>query len=241
MTLYMQPSRAFGLCVSSVSLLIGCGAPSDLDMSDAAVTFPSPTLPEATEDATTSSADGRRWHTETVRLVLDGSIDALAAGATDAVITAFGTWLRVEGVPELEFDSVPAEPIRWAPDGENRVYHGPISIEGHENDVAITVAYSDGVTGAVVEADVILNSRLSFAVLKGAKDTALAGCKKEYDVQSVVAHEAGHFLGLGEDKKRSQATMYFRSGFCEVHKRTLTGPDVASMTARYGDATAASR
>ena len=60
-------------------------------------------------------------------------------------------------------------------------------------------------------------------------------CGAQYDLQNVVAHEAGHFFGLGEDETDRAATMFHCTGPCETHKRSLEPSDVIIMGEVYGD------
>jgi hypothetical protein len=60
-----------------------------------------------------------------------------------------------------------------------------------------------------------------------------ATCDYAYDVQSIVTHEAGHFLGLGEDQEDSLATTYFCTSRCETHKRTLAQADAVAAVEQY--------
>jgi len=58
-------------------------------------------------------------------------------------------------------------------------------------------------------------------------------CGYRYDPQSITTHEVGHFLGLGEDKSDTCATMYRATGRCQVNKRVLQSDDRAAMTGLY--------
>ena len=60
-----------------------------------------------------------------------------------------------------------------------------------------------------------------------------SACGQRYDLQSVAAHEAGHFFGLGEDFDSKQATMFFSTGRCETNKRVLQPSDETTMSALY--------
>jgi hypothetical protein len=54
-----------------------------------------------------------------------------------------------------------------------------------------------------------------------------------YDLQNVLTHEVGHFMGLGEDMHDDVASMYSRSHRCETQKRTLSNGDETSISSLY--------
>lgn len=196
-----------------------------------------------------------RWHKSHVTVTLDDSIDALGPAARQAVESAFGAWLTSGArVPALGFDSAHGTRVSEEPDGRNSVVYAPIDIPGHRNDLALTIAFTDPDTGAILEADLVINSRHRFGVLDTAPQASghaqhddregegghgacggprVVDCGGRYDLQSVASHEVGHFLGLGEDQTDACATMYRSTGRCEVNKRVLSSDDRASMTKLY--------
>lgn len=196
-----------------------------------------------------------RWQKSHATVTIDDSVDALGPGARQAVESAFGAWLTSGArVPRLTFDSAHGTRVSEEPDGKNCVLYAPIDIPGHRNDLALTIAFTDPDTGAILEADLVINSRHHFGVLdtrtqalgqagKEGQDSGnehgkcgsprVVDCGGRYDLQSVATHEAGHFLGLGEDNTDSCATMYRSTGRCEVNKRVLSSDDRTSMTKLY--------
>jgi hypothetical protein len=122
--------------------------------------------------------------------------------------------------------------------------------------LAVTIAFSDPVSGEIVEADVVINSKHQFAALaedtEQAKESNLqtqsqtvagrcvtnsdgARCDRKYDIQNVMTHEAGHFFGLAEDVEETGATMYECISACETHKRKLNSDDAAALTELYAE------
>lgn len=63
-----------------------------------------------------------------------------------------------------------------------------------------------------------------------------AGASGYYDVQSVAAHEFGHWLKLGDLSGSSHVdkTMYYGTGKGETKKRTLHSDDIAGIKWIYG-------
>jgi hypothetical protein len=196
-----------------------------------------------------SDGDSVRWHSNKAKLYLDASLDSLSAHARDAVQLGFGTWLGSGAkLPGLSFDSTKGATFGPTPNGKSEIMYGPITITGHENDLALTITFSDPKTGEVLEADMIFNSNHPYGLLSGTSDsnagsqpgglsTASANgnssCDDKYDLQSVATHEAGHFFGLGEDYDVKTATMFYTTGRCETNKRALQSSDETTMDALY--------
>jgi hypothetical protein len=193
----------------------------------------------------TNAGGVQRWTAgATVLVVIDPSVDELGRGASDAVMNAFGAWLGSGAkLPKLRFETRRAETRKVERDGVSSVVHAPITIPGHRDDLAITIGYSDADTGRILEADVVINSAKSFAVLDGdekrpgaTRDDA-SRCGYRYDLQNVITHEVGHFFGLGEDGDDLNATMFFKTGKCELKKRDLEPLDTSTMVGLYAQDT----
>lgn len=194
-------------------------------------------------------ADGEavRWHAGKSKVYFDASLDNAGKHAREAVQLGFGTWIGSGAkLPSLDFDSTTGAHFGQVPNGKSEVMYGPITLAGHENDLALTVTFSDPKTGEVVESDMIFNSRHAYGILPytpptpaaAANGPNTASCDQKYDLQSVATHEAGHFFGLGEDFDAKPATMYYTTGRCETNKRVLQGSDESTMSALYLNASA---
>lgn len=202
-----------------------------------------------------STGAEERWQKSRVTVTIDDSIDALGPAARQAVESAFGAWLTSGArIPAFTFDSAHGTRVSEEPDGKNSVIYAAIDIPGHRNDLALTIAFTDPDTGAIVEADLVINSRHRFGVL-GTESHAsghtansdhesgsglgrcgsprVFECRGRYDPESVTMHEVGHFLGLGRDDTNTCAVMYRSTGRCEVNKRTLSSDDRTAMTELY--------
>ena len=213
--------------------------------------------PQAIERASRSTQAGtevrpretkshQRWLVPSVQVVIDESVHRITPDAEQAVIQAFGAWLSIgPNLPELSFENGSGFKPKLDPDGVNAVMYAPIEFAGHEDDLAITIGFSDEETGEITEADIIINSRHIYANLPA--DTAGApanscdgstraqACEHRYDLQNVMTHEVGHFYGLGEDREDRSATMYSCTSACETHKRDLSAGDRRSIDALYQD------
>ncbi|HYQ01645.1 MAG TPA: matrixin family metalloprotease [Polyangiaceae bacterium] len=185
-----------------------------------------------------SDGESVRWHAKKSKVYFDASLDNAGAHAREAVQLGFGTWVGSGAkLPSLDFDSTKDAKFGQVPNGKSEVMYGPITLAGHENDLALTVTFSDPKTGEVVESDMIFNSNHPYGILPyagqamGMQNTA--SCDQKYDLQSVATHEAGHFFGLGEDFDSKPATMYYTTGRCETNKRALLSSDETTMNALY--------
>jgi len=190
----------------------------------------------------TSEGDSVRWHSRTSKIYFDSSLDNAGKHAREAIQLGFGTWIATGAkLPNLDFDSTRGAKFGQVPNGKSEVMYGPITLAGHENDLALTVTFSDPKTGEVVESDMIFNSRHPFGILPyspaseahSADARSTTGCDQKYDLQSIATHEAGHFFGLGEDFDLKQTTMYYTTGRCETNKRVLQASDETTMNALY--------
>jgi hypothetical protein len=195
-----------------------------------------PALKKATD------GDSVRWHSRSSKIYFDSSLDKAGKHAREAVQLGFGTWIGTGAkLPSLDFDSTHGAKFGQVPNGKSEVMYGPITLAGHENDLALTVTFSDPKTGEVVESDMIFNSKHPFGILPYSPAAAAhatdarsaTACDQRYDLQSVATHEAGHFFGLGEDFDLKQATMFYTTGRCETNKRVLQNTDETTMNALY--------
>lgn len=168
-----------------------------------------------------------RWHADIVDVTLDPSLDDLGPDTREAVRQAFGAWIETDArLPGVRFNDAKSKRNKAKQDGVNRVIAAPITVAGHENDLAITVSYISE-TGAILESDIIINTSHAYT------GPSTQTCIHSYDLQSVVTHEAGHFFGLGEDYDDPETTMYFRTSQCETKKRSLTEPDWSTVSYLY--------
>jgi len=140
-----------------------------------------------------TSANGRsvptRWTSAIKYFVTNRSVDGVTAAQLQAVVTqSFGTWTAVPtATMSATFTGFTnAEPVR--DDGVT-----VIGFQSHpelERTLGVTTFTLDRTTGALVEADIFLNSLFDWS-------TAVNGETNRFDVQSVITHELGHLLGLG--------------------------------------------
>jgi Matrixin len=181
----------------------------------------------------TTSGASELW-TGSTTITIDPSMTALTSAGSEPIVQAFGTWASsVATLPHMSFDMA-TTPGRAVQDGVNRIVFAPITIEGFEGALAITITYADDATGSIVEADTIFNTAYRWTSIadSSVRDEACGG---SYDLQNVATHEAGHFLGLGEDYADKTATMYVSSSTCQTTKRVLSATDVSVMSGLYAE------
>lgn len=183
----------------------------------------------APKEKVSSHGMPQRWGAGGVTVKIDASVEALGPGAVAAVQSGFGAWIASDAtLPSVTFDTTSGLEPKLKPDGVNAVIYAPIEIPGHKHDLALTITFVDEATGRIAESDVIINASKKYAVLPSAE-----GCESKYDVQSVLAHEAGHFFGLGEDDEDQSTTMFYKTSSCDLAKRDLEVPDRSVMAQLY--------
>lgn len=151
-----------------------------------------------------------------------------SANTTIALGESFGTWDEQENV--LTFVEGASSPIaRYGLDGVNLVAWGTVP----NNAIAVTYTWYYANTGQRVESDTIMNKRLSWSWSPYTTDCA--GITGKYDVQNIMTHEIGHWLGLNDlyDQASKDLTMYGYGVTRELKKDTLGLGDILGVEALY--------
>jgi hypothetical protein len=179
----------------------------------------------------TANGSIERWGKSAVVIEIDDSVREAGPEAVNAVQNAFGNWLTSGAtLPSMKFNSSTKKqkPSLLKPDGRNTVSYGAIDIDGHKKDLALTITFLDPATGRIQESDIVINSKYGFLT-----EQKLPACSGEFDLESVLTHEVGHFFGLGEDTEDDSTTMYYVTRACDIQKRELKEPDRHSMVLLY--------
>ncbi|MEJ7732763.1 MAG: PilZ domain-containing protein [Polyangiaceae bacterium] len=191
------------------------------------------------------SADGTpvRWAEPEIEVSVDPSVIAAHPGAPAAVAAAFRAWGVVADteIPSLVTRPAQADDVgfRAGADGNHSTVR--FAAEGSPlagGALAVTVLTFDD-NGRIVDADVIINGGVSRAFdvvddgYAGAQPAGKGGGTSAYDLQNVLTHEVGHFLGLGEEEHDTQATMFLTSARGETQKRDLAGDDETGLRELY--------
>lgn len=96
--------------------------------------------------------------------------------------------------------------------------------KGLENTLAKATAHFDGKTGEIYDADIEINS--------AANVFTVSATKPKNDLQSVLTHEIGHFIGLGHsDDPNAVMYAYYQEG--STVGRALSDDDIAAVCAAY--------
>jgi len=97
--------------------------------------------------------------------------------------------------------------------------------------IALTIVWHDTRTGQIYDVDTIVNEAMGPFVV--CPSSGCAPTTSRFDLQNVLTHEAGHFLGLSHTADPN-ATMFYRADPGETLKRTLEPDDEAGICAAYG-------
>jgi hypothetical protein len=95
--------------------------------------------------------------------------------------------------------------------------------------IALTTLTYDKRQGEILDADIEVNSH---AVTIVAKAPGVPLKNNEYDLSTILTHEAGHFLGLAHSEVRD-ATMYYKYNPGTVDQGILKDDDAAGICAIY--------
>lgn len=94
------------------------------------------------------------------------------------------------------------------------------------NTIALTTLTFNSDTGQILDADIELNSASGMI-------TTVTPSATTFDLQSVLTHETGHFLGLAHSG-HSEATMYSMYRPASTSMRVLATDDISGICAVYG-------
>ena len=200
----------------------------------------------------------QRWHERELTVLLDSSLFGLPVPPEALVHAAFAAWADTGApLPIVHFEYGSVREASLKPDGKNSILVAPLDFKGHETDLAITIGFSNASTGEISEADIVINQKHLFEVVAdhqakasaaGSAQSVLpseqdscngtldpAACAGSYDLQNVLTHEVGHFLGLGENYDDTRATMFSCTSACETHKRDLNEADIEEILSLYDE------
>ena len=180
-----------------------------------------------------SGAQGATWRDPVVRLSVDESILRIHKTAFDVVVDSVVVWQNLnDRIPTLVVEHGTADAIGYRKGGQNTntVRFVPGGSEMANGALAITVLTFDLEADRILDADIVINGQHAFSTDELPEEMRGAGI---YDLQNVLSHEVGHFLGLGEEYEDTTATMYAYSVPGETRKRDLELRDVVVIDELY--------
>jgi Matrixin len=211
---------------------------------------------DAFEVKHTSTGQPLRWNEPSVSYVVDPSVEQNVPGGAQAVSNAVAGWSASVGGPIMSTSIGPGG-AKAGLDGQNSVLFAPNGFAPAGSALAITVVSYDDASGAIVDADVVVNGKYPFAVLAadaepahnaspvstdGTPTDAMGsgrGHQTPFDIVHVVAHEAGHSLGLADDPYDHADLMFAYTTPGDATVRLPSSDDVDGVEAIYGATPAA--
>lgn len=146
-----------------------------------------------------------------------------AAGLGEIADLAFDEWYdELLGIMNIT-KGTNTNKYKASLDGQNIIAWGSAPATA----LAITYAWYNRYTYAVVENDTIMNKKFAWS-----RDMCSA---KSYDAQNILTHELGHWLGLTDHYTADydDNTMYGYGSTAEDKKNTLTNGDITGLLKIY--------
>lgn len=175
------------------------------------------------------SGEAVRWHRDPVltEISMDPAPRGLdVAAAETAVRRALATWSQA-GAPEFTTAGSEEDPvvrIRFAMNPHDQAIDPQA--------LALTHLNFDSLTGELVTVEIAVNG---FAFRWATGDDCKRGDDDfEYDLESTLAHEVGHAIGLRHSED-PDATMFTRPQPCARDRRDLAEDDLDAVAALYGE------
>lgn len=178
------------------------------------------------------SGEAVRWHRDPVptEITMDpapAGLDTVSAAA--ATRRALATWSQAGG-PEFVAAASEQQPLVRV-----RFAMTPADPAIDPAALALTHLNFDSLTGELLTVEIAVNG---FAFRWATGDDCKRGEDDfEYDLESTLAHEVGHAIGLRHSKD-AEATMFTRPQPCARDRRDLAQDDLDAVAALYGDGSA---
>lgn len=167
-----------------------------------------------------------------MRLVVDDSLNLVSEHALDIAVGAVNAWQGASReLPTLVVEQGRKAKLGYDPAirNQNSIVFAPKGAPQANGALAITIVTYDRSEGKILDADIVFNGEHRFAPA----EILGAGAQDAYDLQNVLTHELGHFLGLGEQPDDKRSTMFPHSAPQETSKRGLTERDRRILRGLY--------
>lgn len=191
---------------------------------------------QSTQPATSFGSNAPSWREDEISLSVDNSFQR-SADAVRALNAALAAWTSAaDQLPRIGVSLTAPTSDKSASDREradHRISFAPAGDPRSHGALAVTVLTIDEDKNSILDADIVVNGTYRFNefTADGTSDGA-----PEYDLQSVLTHEIGHWFGLPEDPCNVEATMYQYTLPNETKKRDLTQDDVIAAQVAYWQA-----
>lgn len=177
---------------------------------------------QAWEIKTTGEGLPIRWPDGEIVIDLSMGAESFAISqelGDQEVGAAFDAWQSAaRGHVTFAYQPTGSQALPTKRDGRNVIRWGTESDDPFVDSEALATTYLTyrTSTGEALEADIVVNA-LDY-------EWSTGDCNQRYDLRNVLAHEAGHFVGLAHSQERD-STMFPSAGRCETQKRELSGDD----------------
>lgn len=190
-----------------------------------------------------------RWPTKSIQIALSTSLTAPSAAikpesdVLGAVQRALASWSRAAEVTFVEVSSK-AQSVSPTNGGDGislitvAATAENLALFGEGNTTARTRVFYDPDTGEISEADIVINP-FPYSGEGESLQFSTDATPGTYDLESTLAHEIGHLLGLnhsrviGATMQASQA-LNGTYGLAAITERTLSEADLAAVRSLYG-------
>jgi hypothetical protein len=172
-----------------------------------------------------STGVGAHWASMPIHYFINhqGSSQINNESEFHAVHAAFQTWANVP-TANVRFNYLgPAVLTAGAGDSVNLISFSDTTYPFGSGTLAVTLNYFSSSSGITSEADILFNPNQAWST---------SGEPGRYDIQSVLTHEIGHFLGLDHSGMVS-STMSPFGALTQVDQRTLQYDDIAGVSEIY--------
>ncbi len=157
-----------------------------------------PTVASAYTLKTTSNGSQIRWAQDAISMRFDPKLERLLEreSVNAASVMASEAWRGFRSVPDILINKGKPKQTGFTSDKPtNGIYLAdPWPYEPEK--LAVTVTTYEESTGRLLDADVLVNPKATFAMLSEYNDQC--DPSGAYDFVSILTHEFGHVLGLGE-------------------------------------------